>query len=395
MTLTRQLPWFEQPQTAVEVNWENPLSRGLLFLAPLNPTTGLRELVRGHLLTRTGALTPTPSRNGIYPTFAASNYLDLPSVPALGTTGPATFAWTQEPRSTSAYSTLLQINFGSGTNAFLIYQSASDANYQLAVGPAGNGGGNNGSAANFAVGSATNGALDRFVLVAAAGVLNYFTANYSLWKNGVKVAAATSTTFGSTTTAVARIGATNTGSDPFEGLIGNLHIWNRSLTDAEAAAWSSPGGEFSLFAPRVQYLWSSILSGAYTLNAETGVYTFTGSDATLLHNYALTLDSASYSLTGSNATLLKGLILDAASGSYTLTGSNATFVYNKLLNASSGSYSVTGADANLIYTPGSGAYTLNAESGAYVLTGSDVTFSYSGGTVTLKAGSWIRYRIIT
>ena len=166
---------------------------------------------------------------------------------------------------------------------------------------------------------------------------------------------------------------------------GNINSWAAELS---ANPWS-------VCSPQIQRFWSPVAGGAYTLNAETGVYSFTGTDATLLHNYALTLESASYSLTGSNATLLKGLILDAASGSYTLTGSNASLVYNKLLNASSGSYSVTGSDANLIYTPASGAYVLNAESGAYVLTGSDVTFAYSGGTVTLKAGSWIRYRIIT
>ena len=170
-------------------------------------------------------------------------------------------------------------------------------------------------------------------------------------------------------------------------------LWDSELTENQIRLISS--NVWGVFAPRMQRFWAPSLGGAYTLNAETGVYTFTGSNATLLHNYALTLDSASYSLTGSNATLLKGLILDAASGSYTLTGSNATLVYNKILNASSGSYSVTGADANLIYTPTAGAYVLNAESGAYVLTGSDVTFSYSGGTITLKAGSWIRYRIIT
>jgi len=153
---------------------------------------------------------------------------------------------------------------------------------------------------------------------------------------------------------------------------------------------------WQVFEPQNIHIPVSITSGgAYTLNLETGSYSFTGSDAVLLKNSQLTLDSGSYSLTGSNASLLKGLILEASSGTYTLSGSDASLLYTHLLSASSGTYTINGADATLTYTPTSGAYTLNAESGTYLLTGSDVTFIYSGSEVTIKAGSWIRYRIIT
>jgi Concanavalin A-like lectin/glucanases superfamily len=356
MSIVRQVPWTEQPQGDVGVDWANPMSSGLLFLAPLNPGAGLRDLVRGQQLTRTGALTPAASRNGVYPTFAASNYLDLPSVPALGTTSPATFAWTQEPRSTAAYSTLLQINFGSGTNAFLIYQSASDANYQLAVGPAGNGGSNNGSAANFAVGSATNNALDRFVLVANSGVLSYFASTYTLWKNGVKLPAATNTTFGSTTAAVARIGATSAGGDPFEGLIGNLHIWQRSLTEAEAAAWSRPGGEFSLLSPRAQRIWApATTAGAYSLTAQPGVY----------------------AVSGQSSTITRSRLIAANAGAYAVTGQSATLTRSRLINASAGAYTYTGQSASITYAL-PGAYSITALPGAYAITGRSASISYSG-----------------
>jgi Concanavalin A-like lectin/glucanases superfamily len=374
MAIIRQIPWTEQPQSPVEVDWNNPTSNGLLFLAPLNPVTGFRDLVRGNFFTRTGALSPATARNGVYPTFGTSNYLDLPTVPALGTTSSATFAWTQEPRATSAYSTVLQINFGVGTNAFLIYQSASDANYQLAVGPAGNGGGNNGSAANFAVGSATNNALDRFVLVASSGVLSYFPSTYTLWKNGVKLPAATNTTFGSTTSAVARIGATSAGGDPFEGLLGNLHIWNRSLTDFEAAAWSRPGGEFSLLTPRTQRIWVPVsASGSYTLTADNGTYSTNGQTASVTKTKVLNAAQGTYSIAGQAATItyttVGGYTLAADKGDYTYTGQTATLKRSKLITANNGTYSIAGQNA---------------------------TVAYSGSnTITLKAGSWIRYRIIT
>jgi len=153
---------------------------------------------------------------------------------------------------------------------------------------------------------------------------------------------------------------------------------------------------WQIFEARRVYIPTSISGGgAYTLNLETGSYSFTGSDAVLLKNSQLTLDSSSYSITGSNASLLKDLILEASSGTYTLSGSDASLLYTHLLSASSGTYTINGADATLTYTPASGTYTLNAESGTYLLAGSDVTFIYSGSEVTIKAGSWIRYRIIT
>lgn len=246
-------------------------------------------------------------------------------------------------------------------------------------------------------GSTAIGTTSGFVV----NVVGVFPTNSSadayLYINGVKYNnAVTSGTLTGTAadSAFAAVGALRRDTvSLFTAVDSYMFAYGRAIEEEQARDLSS--NPWQLFSPRRIWVPQTIAGGVYTLNAETGAYTFTGSNATLLHNYNLTLESASYSLTGSNASLLKGLILDAASGSYTLTGNDATLVYNKLLNASSGSYSLAGADANLIYTPTSGAYVLNAGSGAYVLTGSDVTFAYSGGLVTLKAGSWIRYRIIT
>jgi len=173
-------------------------------------------------------------------------------------------------------------------------------------------------------------------------------------------------------------------------------VFAERVPDAVLSVVTRANDPWQLFEPQRVYIPVSITSGgAYALNLETGVYSFTGNAATLTKDSRLTLESGTYTLSGSNASLLKGLILEASSGSYSLTGSDASLFYTHLLNASSGSYSVTGSDATLTYTPTAGAYTLNLESGAYVLLGQDVTFVYSGSEVTLKAGSWIRYRIIT
>lgn len=188
-------------------------------------------------------------------------------------------------------------------------------------------------------------------------------------------------------------GRRSAGNQLFNGKLRDVRIYRYPLSASQVAALRNE--KFAAFEPQNLYIPTSIVSGAYTLNLETGVYSFTGSSATLTKDSKLTLDSGTYTLSGSNASLLKGLILEASSGSYSLTGSDASLIYTHLLNASSGSYSITGSNATLTYTPTSGAYTLNLESGAYLLTGSDVTFISSGAEVTIKAGSWIRYRIIT
>ena len=68
------------------------------------------------------------------------------------------------------------------------------------------------------------------------------------------------------------------------------------------------------------------------------------------------------------ATTTGGYTLVAEKGDYTYTGQTATLLRSKVVNALNGTYSVTGQNA---------------------------TLSYSGSnTITLKAGSWLRYRII-
>lgn len=184
-------------------------------------------------------------------------------------------------------------------------------------------------------------------------------------------------------------------SQALDGIIFEGALWSGLIPNEIEARQISENYFASVFEYSNIKIPTSILSGAYTLNLETGVYSFTGNAATLTKDSKLTLESGTYTLSGSNASLLKGLILEASSGSYSLSGSDASVLYTHLLNASSGSYSITGSNATLTYTPTSGAYTLNLESGAYLLTGSDVTFISSGAEVTIKAGSWIRYRIIT
>lgn len=367
-------PWESQPQDQREVDWGNPLSQGLVAASiaegsPNDPT----------IYTAPNGFTRTIGAAGreAFTTIASTQYFEN-----TGSNRVLGFPFTSISviRPTALATQAIFTAYTSGTEYHELYLTNAGA-LVLASAVAGT------AAATTAAGVYAAG--ETFVL---GGRVSSATER-SVWKNGVQLA--TNAVSKSPTSAVTnRWGLWNGTTERFGGGFALRLLWNRALSDLEMVSIGK--NPWQVFTPTSIHIPLSVLGGgAYTLNLETGVYSFTGSAATLTKDSKLTLESGTYTLSGSNASLLKGLILEASSGSYSLSGSDASLFYTHLLNASSGSYSVTGSDATLTYTPTSGAYTLNAGSGAYVLTGSDVTFSYSGGTITLKAGSWLRYRIIT
>lgn len=144
-----------------------------------------------------------------------------------------------------------------------------------------------------------------------------------------------------------------------------------------------------------------VATGAYTLTADSGSYTYTGTTTGLNKGSKVQADSGSYALTGTATGLKRGVKLPANSGSYSLTGQTVGLLKGYKLPADSGSYTLTGQDVTLTYNPASSTYTLTCdsgsytltgvsqaflrtyvldmESGAYTLTGSNVTLSYSSG----------------
>ena len=144
-------------------------------------------------------------------------------------------------------------------------------------------------------------------------------------------------------------------------------------------AWCAKASQLSsvwdaVFQPR--RIWvpqSSVVSG-YSITAQPGSYSITGQSSAITRSKHIVADVGSYSLSGQNATI-----------NYTPTGTNYT------ITANHGTYSITGQVATLLRSK-----QIVADAGSYSLTGQNATINYSGsGTTTLKAGSWIRYRIIT
>lgn len=240
MSVRRIKQWRKQPQVSTLLDNGSSLRRGLLFHAPLHPQWGMRDLVSGAAATKTGLLTNGSNDYGLMPVFGTSNYADFTVPPTLDGALPCTIAWVQEPRSTTGFSTILNIRPAlNAGNAFLIYEAASNSAYSLAVGNRSGGS----VVANFdsTVGAVTNGRLDFYVVTVSGGMndVSGTLGNFVLWRNGVKLAPGGLTQFGANTTASFRIGALETAGDPFEGLIGGVTIWQRVLNDAEAFLMST------------------------------------------------------------------------------------------------------------------------------------------------------------
>lgn len=243
-----------QPQYLPVLDYSNSLTKDLIFHAPLHPTWGMRDLVSGKTGTKTGLATSHDTNYGKLPLFDTSNYVDFTVPPTFDGNLPTTFAWVQKPVSVSGYTTVLDIRaaVNAGSNDFLIYESSSDTNYYLAIGNR-NGGSN---AANFytTVGPVTNGKLDYFVATLTNGIndASGTLSHYAVWRNGVKLNAAASTTiFGAATQTGFRIGDLLSSGNPFKGALGGVSIWQRVLTDKEAYLMTT--NPAAIYAPSRRY----------------------------------------------------------------------------------------------------------------------------------------------
>ncbi len=117
-----------------------------------------------------------------------------------------------------------------------------------------------------------------------------------------------------------------------------------------------------------------------TVPGDHGVYTVTGTAASLLRASRLDAAAGAYSVTGTDVTLTQGFPIVADPGSYAVTGTDATLRRDAVMPASSGSYAVSGTDAALVR-----GLAVLASPGSYAWTGTDATLTATGGSTTLTA----------
>ena len=178
---------------------------------------------------------------------------------------------------------------------------------------------------------------------------------------------------GTDATPFSGIGAVVRGSSPdgasfYSGEIEFSGLYHRPLADAELKAFTVD--PYQILKPATpQFYFTGSGSGAYSLTADSGSFTLTGTAATLKSARTISAISGSYALTGNAATLSAGKKLPSDSGSFTHIGTAAGLVAGRKITADSGSFVFTGMAATLTYTPVSGAYSLAADSGTFTLTG--------------------------
>jgi hypothetical protein len=207
------------------------LSDGLILHIPLGNVGECVDVVSGKRLTATGMTNQSsPLGDGLL--FGAGSYLNGPSdLLNIKDTQPISIAWEQLPLSTSSYSTVLGFKCSLMTHGFLIYQAVSDSGYYFSVGPQ-----RAGFGANFSsnVGPATNGKLDKYLLVMTGGVASASYQSYLLYRNGVEVKSHANTDYAFESIDYFRVGSLRTGGDPFEGVIKSIRMWSRVLSKDEA-----------------------------------------------------------------------------------------------------------------------------------------------------------------
>lgn len=134
---------------------------------------------------------------------------------------------------------------------------------------------------------------------------------------------------------------------------------------------------------------AATLRAARKLAVASGTYTFSGTDAGLKRGLKIAAGSGTYTFTGTAAALKAARKISAVSGSYSLSGTDAVLRAARKLSVSSGSYSFTGTDTTLTYTPVSGStYTLVASAGSFVLTGTNAGLKF-GHKLAVSSGSFI------
>lgn len=418
MSIIRQPQWTEQPQELVKLDASHPFAQqALTVVIPVGP--GVYEAATETSSTNgavgiTAALSPS-GKALLFNTGTAGSRYRLPSNPrrvtGFGASNADLHKWTRihlvTPSATGVFqllSTSGQTTDGSAATGITCRVSTTGT---LAFEHAG--------VASLAV---TSNAIPWTIGQPVCIVVRHDGTSFVAYVNGRRFTCGSysvSSTPGPGMYGI-WLGREDSDSTRFSGRYSFFADSKYLVTDDEGISLSL--NPWQIFEPRHVFVPAAITSGSYTITADNGTYSVAGQTATINKSRILTANQGSYTYTGQAATLLRNKVLVGAQGSYSITGQSATLLRSKQITADQGTYSISGQNATISYSGGptnysltadQGTYTytgqsatlarnklISASSGTYALSGQAATVAYSGSNIiTLKAGSWIRYRIIT
>lgn len=354
--------WTRQPPGPVEIDWSNPLTRGLRFAISngvewvsksIGSQSGAAKTVRSggtgpQLTTTTGAITfDTGVASGMLNEICLLQYGVIDSIAADATSVSkcATNGATATPFDYGITGPSGALKIGRANTGYRVWRSA----------------------ATITAGKDFVGVVNQSANIASTP---------GFYINGVFDTGTATSIYGGSGSGAATEGGTlkalNRGDAVPYWNGGTVYLtcgWARALSNDEIRSVSD--NPWQIFKPINRKIFFGVGGSGptYTLTAAPGSFSLTGIASSLSAARILTANTASFTLTGQATSLKYNRVLAAEVGSFTMDGKNANLLFNRILTATTGGFTLTGNAANLVYTPFGVTYTLTAETGSFNLTG--------------------------
>lgn len=410
-----------QPQGRVQIDWNNPITRGLVFAFATTATgivgygsNGTNSLpfvasFGGQVGNAVGAAVATPAGWGAKTLFTNQPIATIPDFPAIQSSSFSLFAL--------------------ATASAAVLQSAIDDDdgttrrYQFRL--------NNGKVEFIPFNSSGAQTVATSTALVAADLARGFTmgatagpGRYAVFQNG-QVASATPSGTLLTPTAKPTLGMRKFGNQAWAtGGLSLLCSWSRTLADDEMRSLAA--NPWQLFAAADDDDDTAATSlGAYTLSAASGSFSMTATavgvhagrklqadqgalalaavDAGIRALRRLPTDTTSFAMSGGSAPILSAHKLATNAGVFGVTGTTAPMVAARRLAAQPGAFVLSPGGIQMLYAPAPGpsgpTYTLAVNSGVFELAVAAATllvgrrlpadvgaFAMAGALAALRAG---------
>lgn len=266
--LNLRTPWTSQPQVPVGINWGNPLSRGLAFVAIGGHPVDLVRNKQG-VYVGTASMGYGPQGRTFATVSGAANRVDFAGASPANSTGEFSFG------------SIFKADSDTGALQYLINRDAFANLFTLRSGPL------------YLQQTWNATGLFQSITPAVAGTWNIASSSSppfgsstaldaKLWLNGRKEAAGNATNGALGTTSIGDTVLNGRTTDNLRQLNGAQALavsWNRVLTDAEHASWQA--NPWQLFVPLSRTIWVPVSAGGgttYTMSPG-GTITFSGTVA--------------------------------------------------------------------------------------------------------------------